>query len=158
LAAFASHREPVGTPFDVMTDSSCILSFVKEHTRGFKETNINVAKSLLELFLALCDYHEKARTPFPQWAAIDGVALSVGKIADKKLSALSKALLSALCTVQAPRSILASVAIEIHKIKAPVAHEEVLRWFNTFCMEFGVASIGPGVHDTIIWLVEVRNL
>ena len=154
LAEFAESFEPDGS--DVEKTSSCVLSFVKEHTRGFKETNMNVVRSILELFLAWCDCHHRAIRSFPRWAMVDGITLSVNKIADKKLSALSKSLLSSFCVVQTPGSVLEAVQTALVKVRSPVAHEEALKWFNHFCLEFGAVSIGPALKDTIAWLLQVR--
>ena len=93
------------SPSDIVTDSNCILVLVKEHTRGFRESNFNVTKAIVELFLALCDYHEKAGVPFLDWAAADAATLATEKIADRKLSSFSKDLLSSLCTVRMPHEI-----------------------------------------------------
>ena len=136
-------------------DTACILVFVKEHTRGFKETNVNVTKGILELFLALCDYHEQARLMFPKWAGSDGARAAVEKIADKKLAPLSKNLLLSLCVVQAPDGILESSFTAAGNLKSPVAHEEFLKWFKSFCNEFGAASIGPGIYTAVGFLIEV---
>jgi hypothetical protein len=117
---------------------------------------VNVVKSILELFLSLCDYHEKAERPFPSWGCSEAVTLSAEKMADKKLSPLSKAVLTAFCVVQAPHVVLSTAVDVIKNVKAPVAHEEFLKWFKAFCNEFGAASIGPGIKDTVTWLLEVR--
>jgi hypothetical protein len=153
LATFVSAREILDSPSDIETDTVCMLTFVKEHTRGFKETNVNVLQSIMELFLTLCDYHERANQPFPLWATKDGITISTEKIADKKLSAISKTLLMGFCEVQFPHYVLANAADVIHKVKAPAAHEEMLKWFKMFCNEFGAASIGKGVSDTVTWLL-----
>jgi hypothetical protein len=133
------------------------LIFVKEHTRGFKETNVNVTKSIMELFLALCDYHMNAGYPFPKWAAVDGAILMSEKIADKKLSALAKAVLTELCVVQVPYTVQGTAFGALGHVKAPLAHEEFLHWMKHFCNEFGAAAIGPGINDTVAFLQEVRK-
>lgn len=158
MAAFVSGREMIDSTVQIGTDTSCLLVFVKEHTRGFKETNFNVTKSIMELFLSLCDYHEKATCPFPKWAAADGATLCADKIADKKLSALSKALLTALCVVEAPHHILTRSFGAVGKIRAPAAHEEFLNWLKSFLNDFGAASIGQGLTETVTFLVEVRQV
>ena len=152
-----SGREMLDSPSEIGTDSSCLLVFVKEHTRGFRETNFNVTKSIMELFLALCDYHEKATCPFPKWAAADGATLCADKIADKKLSALSKALLTALCVVEAPHHVLDKGYGAVKKIRAPAAHEEFLNWFKSFLNDFGASSVGQGLAETVTFLAEVRH-
>lgn len=157
MASFVESREITDSPSDIELDSACILVFVKEHTRGFKETNVNVNKSIMELFLSLCDYHEKVPHPFPKWAANDAATLATEKIADKKLSAMAKSLLMSLCLVQAPHVVHDGAFSALKNVKAPAAHEEFLKWFKMFVNEFGAASVGPGIKDTVAFLLEVWN-
>jgi hypothetical protein len=155
MAAFVESRGILDSPSDIALDSACMLVLVKEHTRGFKETNVNVNKSIMELFLSLCDYHEKAQYPFPKWATEDGTTFSTDKLADKKLSPMAKSLLISLCVVQAPHAIHEAAFSAVRNVRAPAAHEEFLKWFKTFVNEFGAASIGPGINDTVAFLQEV---
>jgi hypothetical protein len=138
-----------------VTDSNCLLMLVKEHTRGFRETNFNVTRAILEFFLALCNFHEKARQPFLEWAAFDGATLAAEKIGDKKLSALAKALLTELCVVHKPSSVQSTCYATMGKIKAPLAHEEFIKWINQFCNEFGAAAMGSGINESVSFLLEV---
>jgi hypothetical protein len=157
IAAFVSDREILDSTSDIAHDTACMLVFVKEHSRGFKETNVNVMKSIMELFLALCDYHENAGCPFPKWAALNGATSASEKIADKKLSPLAKSLLMSLCVVQAPYVILSQAFSAVGKVKAPLAHEEFVKWFKSFLNEFGAASVGPGINDSVAFLQEVQK-
>ncbi len=141
----------------MQNDSAFILVLVKEHTRGFKETNINVAKSIMELFLALCDCHEKMSCPIPIWTGREMAIMSCSKISDKKLSPLSKALLMSACVVQAPHMVLGQSYASMAHLKSPVAQEEFLHWMLAFSNEFGAAAIGPGLKDSVVFLSEVRD-
>lgn len=144
------------SPEALQSDSSHILVLVKEHTRGFKETNINVSKSIMELFLALCDCHEKMSYPLPTWASREMSILACSKISDKKLSPLSKSVLMSACVVQSPHVILGQSFASMSQVKAPVAQEEFLNWMLAFSNEFGAAAIGPGLKETVMFVSEVR--
>ena len=151
-----NERELPPSPEALQSDSSHILVLVKEHTRGFKETNINVSKSIMELFLALCDCHEKMSCPMPKWAGSEMALLACSKISDKKLSPLSKSLLMSACVVQSPHVILGQCFASMSQVKAPVAQEEFLHWMLAFTNEFGAAAIGPGLKETVMFVSEVR--
>lgn len=154
LAQFVSTRPMLDSHSEIERDSVCLLTLVKEHTRDFKETNMNVARSIMELFLAICDYHENAECPLPKWAIVDGTSLALEKISDRKLSALSKSLLMSFCVVHPTHVVLVSAYEIAGKLKSPSAHEEFLVWMKTFCREFGSASIGQGMSNTISFLKD----
>lgn len=128
---------------------------VKEHTRGFKETNVNIMKAILKLFVAMCDYHESSEIELETWAALDGVALAIQKISDRKLSAACKDLLTRLCVVSLPSVLLLEIPAQLNAVKSPVVHEESLRWFQTFCEDFGAVTIGTVLSSLIPWIIEV---
>lgn len=137
---------------------SSILLVIKEHTRGFKESNVNIMKSLMSSFIAVCEYHETKQRSFVGPMAVDAVDVAVQKISDRKLSSTSKALLSALCIVSSPASIVL-IGIDCLKgIKSPVAHEEYLSWCHSLCLDFGTAAIGTKISDIVPWLLEVSYL
>ncbi|CAJ1952945.1 unnamed protein product [Cylindrotheca closterium] len=154
LANFVSNREVLSSPSESVLEANCIVVLVKEHTRGFKESNFNVTKAIMELFLALCDYHEKAGIPFLEWASADAATLATEKIADRKLSSFAKELLSSLCVVRMPSEIHMICYEAIKKIRAPAAHEELAKWIQHFCNEFGAASLGSSVSEAVPYLVE----
>jgi len=155
LAIFIGKREVPPSTSEVAVDTSALLVLVKEHTRGFKESNLNVNRSILELFLSLTDFHNRAAVPFPSWTANEAATFSMLKIGDKKLSSLSKEVLTALCIVQYPQSIHASAMTSLQTIKSPLNHEEYLIWFKSFLNDFGAQSIGSLMKDVSILLSEV---
>lgn len=128
------------------------MVIVKENTKSFKETNVNVTKAFMELFLALCD-HAKTQ-PFPAWASKDGVTLAVDKIADKKLTTLASSLLTNMCTVRPPQGVVEYAIVCIDKVKSPLGHEAFLGWSKDFFEDFGASSIGPGINYVIPWLLK----
>ena len=156
IAAFVNEKDLPPSPEALQSDSSHILVLVKEHTRGFKETNINVSKSIMELFLALCDCHEKMSCPLPTWAGREIAIMACSKISDKKLSPLSKSLLMSACVVQSPHVIMCQSFASMSQVKAPIAQEEFLLWMLAFSKEFGAAAIGPGLKETVLFVSEVR--
>jgi cytoskeleton-associated protein 5 len=135
-------------------DTNCLLVVVKEHTRKFKESNMNVTRCILELLSAVCDYHERSQCRIAKWVATDGTAMAVEKIADRKLSSLSKALLISLNVVHPPQVVITSACACAEKLRAPLAREEFLLWMKTFWNEFGVASIGSSIQETVAFLLS----
>ena len=116
-----------------------------------------MTKSILELYLSIGDLHSQAASPISTWAAVDGAKLSTQKIADKKLSSLAKSVLSVLCVVQLPLVVMGECYLTMADIKSPLAHEEMLIWIGIFANDFGVSSIGPGLQDSIQFLLEVSE-
>lgn len=156
LAAFSKAEEsPVGTNDGV---TAALVVLVKEHTKGFKETNVNVTKAIMELFMALCEAHADQGRPFPAWACKDGVKVSVDKIGDKKLSALSSKLLTELCSVRPPSGVVEYGTICVDKVKSPLGHEAFLKWFQGFLVDFGAPSIASALKSIAPWLVKVRSI
>jgi hypothetical protein len=140
---------------DVGLSIACILVIVREQTRGFRETNVNIMKSILQLCVALCEYSESKELLMPIWAVKDMASACVQKISDRKLIGLCQGLLGALSVVSFPASVLQSAFIELKSVKSPVAHEEFLKWFQSFCHDFGAFSIGRGISDLIPFLLDV---
>lgn len=157
LAGFIESYEPIQSTAAVEKQSGSFTVAIKEHTRGFKETNVNVNKAIMEFFIALCDYHHRCLCPLMPWAMTDAISLAVDKLADKKLSAIGKGLLTQLCMVCYPLSVVAAIFQRIESVRSPVAHEECLHWFKSFCNEFGAASLGNGIKEVVPWLLKVRS-
>lgn len=145
------------SPLDVNVKSSSLMHLVKEHTRGFKETNVNILKALMELFIAVCDYHESKEKILKNWIVQDGVDLAITKISDKKLIMHSKDLLNHLCMVASPGFVISEVVSTVKNVKTPVVHEEALRWMVLFCADFGASSLGSDVSTLVSWIAEVSS-
>lgn len=137
---------------------SCILFIVREQTRGFRETNVNIMKAILHLCISVCEYFESKELPLPDWAMRDVASVGVQKISDRKLIASCQKLLSAAASVSVPATYLRTAFEELKSVKSPVAHEEFLRWFQTFCTDFGAICIGRGISELIPYFIEVRNV
>jgi hypothetical protein len=142
----------------VFLGMSSILLVVKDHTRGFKETNVNIMKSLLSLFMAVCEYHETKQNVLADALVMDMVDAAVQKISDRKLSSTSKTLLSTLCIVSSPASVVIAGIDSLKEIKSPVAHEEYLSWCHSMCLEFGTSAINSKIVEIVPWILEVSFL
>ena len=142
---------------ELETFSNSVLIFVKEHTKKFKESNMNVARCILELFSAVCDLHERSQCRIAKWVAVEATALAVEKVADRKLSALSKALLLSLCVVHPPQDVMVSACACAEKLRSPLAHEEFIVWMRSFCNEFGAITIGSSMKEVVAFLITECN-
>jgi hypothetical protein len=140
---------------NVVLSVSCILLVVREQTRGFRETNVNIMKAILNLCIAICEFNESKESLLPSWAMKDFATTCVQKISDRKLLNACQQLLSATAVVSSPSSVLQSAFAELKNVKSPVAHEEFLKWFQSFCNDFGASCIGRGLSDLIPYLLEV---
>jgi len=157
LASAVEASEANDNASEIEKLSGSFIVAVKEHTRGFQETNVNVTKAIMEFFITICDYHYQCTYPLMSWAMSDAATLAVEKLADKKLSALGKGLLSSLCTVCFPHTVVSTVSARIEHARSPIAHEECQNWFRAFCNDFGAASLGNGIKDIVPWLLKVRH-
>ena len=140
---------------DVVLSTSSILLVVREQTRGFRETNVNIMKAILNLCAAICEFNESKENLLPSWAMKDMTSICVQKISDRKLLNACQQLLNATAVVALPFSVVQCSFVELKDVKSPVAHEEFLKWFQSFCNDFGAASIGRGISDLIPCLLEV---
>ena len=148
-------NEP-GFSVEAGTKTSIILTVVQKHTKGFKESNFNVAKAIMSLMSALCEKHFTEQVLFPTWAAKAGCILGTEKISDKKLSMPSKSLLTTLVSVTEPVETLQACFIKMETIRSPVAREGFLVWLNGVLDEFGAQILTPALKDLIEFLVKVR--
>lgn len=142
------------TAADTATETAVIV-FVKTHTKGFKESNFNVARAIMELLIALCSNHLAEAVQFPSWATKDGVRLAIEKVADKKLASSSKELLTCLLSVQHPSQLLPSAFAQLDGIRSPVAHESFLIWFKGAIDDFGARILASELNEIIQFLSKV---
>lgn len=115
-------------------------------------------KAILNLCIAICEFNESKENLLPIWAMKEMASICVQKISDRKLVSACQQLLSTAAVVSLPFSLLQSVFVELKNVKSPVAHEELLKWFQSFCNDFGAPSIGRGISDLIPYLLEVSIL
>ena len=136
------------------TLSSAILFLVKEYTKGFRESNFNIIKAVMELMITLCGIHARREEAFPDWASDDCTFLALDKILDKKLTDYSSTLLSDLCTVRDPKHIITSALSRVSTIKAPMAHEAFLKWMQSFCVDFGASVLTAELNNMVPQLLQ----
>lgn len=139
----------------IASTTEALLVVVKEYTRGFKDSNVNIMKSILSLFIAVCEYHESKEVPPSLVVVKDATDTAVQKISDKKLTLLSKQLLTALCVIAPASEVLTTGFASVKTVKSPIAHEEYLVWCQSFCNDFGAHTIGSSISDMVPFLLEV---
>lgn len=158
LSAAIEGRKADTKSVDSMKLSSNMFAVVKMNTKEFKETNVNVLKAIFEFFSTINEYQASKEEEMASWMTQDATGLAVQKISDRKLTGLCKGVLSGVCVVAPPASVLRLVIAALKAIRSPVAHEETLKWFQSFCEDFGVASLGASLTDTVAWVTEVSCL
>lgn len=138
--------------------TSSILIVVGEHTRSFNETNVNIMKEILKLFISICQLHESSSAVLPDCCVSSVCDVATSKIADKKLSSLCHESLTQLCTVSPPQTVMERLAVNVQKARSPLSHEESLRWLAGFIDDFGLMVIGGSVANLLPWLMKVRQI
>lgn len=93
---------------------------IKEFTKGFKESNFNLTKSMMEMFLELCNLHSSLMTFLDTWICKAAVTLEVEKI----LIIFS----TKICSVKSPRTILHLSIKVVDAGKSPLPHQDLLIW------------------------------
>lgn len=141
------------SPDGAETKVSALLQVIKGHTKGFKESNVNIMKAIFQLFLAICNYHYSTEKALMNWIVDDYVSIALQKISDKKLADLCNEVLTSVCTVAKPSLVLSKASVTIKGARAPAAHEEYMKWCRAFCDDFGVSAIGPALPEVVIVLL-----
>lgn len=152
--AISAHLQEMGSVSNGEVTSAALL-LVKNNTKGFKDSNFNVMKSVMELASVVCQLHGDAELPFPEWAGNDLVSVAVEKIADKKLFSSSQSMLLDLCSVMLPSSFVEISNTKLEAVRAPVAHENFLKWLLQFCTEFGCGPLTRDLKTTVTLLLKV---
>ena len=150
---------------DGATQTSAVLTVVKQYTKGFKDSNVNIMKSTFELFVTLCEVHAKTSTAFPTWACKDGVAAATDKVADKKLAKSATALLTEVCVVNSPSFVINESFEIMERVKSPLVHEAYTKWLNKLLLDFGCRALQLNIANVINFLdkecqsanVKVKN-
>ncbi len=132
-----------------------VIVVVREHTKHFKDSNFNILKAAMELFLAILDMYESRAVPLDIWMTRQATGMSVEKIADKKFASVAPLLLTRLCELQLPEVVI-TISIEVVKsIKSPLQHEGLLIWTTRFCKDFGAKALGQSFPTCVDWLLKV---
>jgi len=136
-----------------------LFVLIKASTSSFKESNFNVAKAILLFFFTLFSdvYETMTRTP-DSYLVAPAIKLAVEKISDRKLAEASISCLNSLCVVKDPQKVIALSIKYIAEIKSSPAHEALLSWFNSFCVNFGANILSDSIQDILGWIQgEIEN-
>lgn len=131
---------------------------VREQTRAFNETNVNIMKAIIQLFIALCKFSESKECCLSTWVVSDSVTFCIQKISDRKLSDSCKTLLTSICVVSMPSSVIVASFEKLSSHKSLVVHEEFLKWLQTFLNDFGAVSMGSELSEITASLIGVREV
>ena len=135
-----------------------ILTVVKENTKGFRESNINLNKSLFDLFASIFSVLRSNEEVVDGWVCELIVPIIVEKIADRKLSSVSKEILFSICELKKPEGIILLTVNSVNSVKSPLVHEELLKWSESMCQEFGSSSLESGIQTLITWALKVSDM
>ncbi len=134
-----------------------IFVFVRDYTRGFKENNFNVARSLLDFFSSILYAHATIKKLPESFVSNAATSLAVEKLSDKKLYESASTCLFSICTVKDPHITISLCVKAINGIKSPLAHEAFLNWLQLFCDNFGAASLSNYMPDLLTWVLKVSS-
>ncbi len=132
-----------------------VVLLVKEHTKQFKDSNFNILKASMELFLAILDLYESRSAPLDIWMTRKATGICVEKIADKKFASIAPSLLTRLCELQLPEIVIAMAIETVTSIKSPSPHEGLLSWTTEFCDDFGAKALGKCFPLCTDWVLKV---
>lgn len=128
---------------------------VRDCTKSFNESNFNVSKALLELFVAIFEIHTRLVKAPESFLYITATKLAVEKVGDKKLTEASSSCLHSICIVTEPHKVVDVALKVLSRVRSPLVHEAFLRWFHKFCLDFGSASLTKGIQLCLIWVLQV---
>lgn len=131
-----------------------LFVIVKACTKSFQESNFNVAKAVLELFIVLFKIHADRQTAPETFLYAPIVKLAAEKIGDRKLSDSSSSCLNSICVVKDPQRVLHVATKAVDGVKSPLVHEALLVWIKSFSANFGLATLSHGVKDVLIWILK----
>ncbi len=152
LQGYVSRVENQNFPFDVIF-AVCFVS--REHTKLFKDSNINIVKAIFELFYVVLSIHASWKRQPDKSFCSDSISLAVDKVGDKKFYENSFTLLYSLCEVCPPEKILVDLISAVDGIKAPLPRELLLQWCTGFFQSFGVKASGNCIPTVAAWILKV---
>jgi len=131
-----------------------VLALVKDNTKGLKQSNINLTKSIFDLLLCIFQTLSSLKVSPDMWMCKLVVPVVVEKVSDRKLGSCSYSILDCLCEVMKPEIIISLTIAAITDIKSPLSQEAFLKWTRTLCEDFGAAALGNGLHNLTAWIVK----
>ena len=132
-----------------------ILIFVKENTKDFRQSNINLTKSIFCLFESIISVHKNKSISPESWVCALIAPVAVEKISDRKLSSQASSILLNMCEVKRPEHIVSVMIKSIDTIKSPLSHEALLKLGLELCEDFGANALSSGVQKMILWSLKV---
>jgi hypothetical protein len=139
LEEHAASKENQHFPSDVIF---AVFFVSKEHTKLFKDSNMNIIKAIFDLFTVVLSIHVSWKRQPDKSFCSDSISLAIDKVGDKKFYENSCTLLYSLCEVCPPETILTDLIAAIDGIKAPLPRELLLQWCTGFFQSFGVKAAG----------------
>jgi hypothetical protein len=152
LEEHAASKENQHFPSDVIF---AVFFVSKEHTKLFKDSNMNIIKAIFDLFTVVLSIHVSWKRQPDKSFCSDSISLAIDKVGDKKFYENSCTLLYSLCEVCPPETILTDLIAAIDGIKAPLPRELLLQWCTGFFQSFGVKAAGNCIPIVARWIIKV---
>jgi hypothetical protein len=127
------------------TDKNCVdyagamIVVLRNHTKQFKETNVNIMKAVFALFEYVASTSSSTAT-LPRHVVAAIVPPAVDKLGERNAKVVCSSLLLALSEAVGPQFVLQQQYQHIGTVKAPGVHLEALNWMAVCTTEFGVKS------------------
>jgi len=130
--------------------STHIVAYIRTHTNGFKNSNMNILKSVCKCITVTAEAAGTGSDTFSQPAASIVIKAFAPMLADKKVSGCICDMFIALMEVCTPTFVIKRMAMalgsHLHNftgasIKAPSAHQISLELIQKCVVEFGVGSM-----------------
>lgn len=115
-----------------------LVAFLKGHNNGFKMSNVNIVKAVMQVAVSAAQSVGDAK--FSKSAAWELMKSFGERFSDKKTQDVATALTTALCEATSPAFVVKRMKVVIEKVKAPSAHQGYLEWLKSAISEFGAGS------------------
>jgi cytoskeleton-associated protein 5 len=116
-----------------------LLVVLREYTKQFKETNVNIMKAVFALFEYVASASSSSAT-LPRYVVAALIPPAVDKLGARNAKDGCSALLLALSEAVGPQFVLQTKYQHLATVKAPGVHVEALSWMSQCATEFGVKS------------------
>lgn len=134
--------------------SAALVVYLSAKTAGFRISNVNILKSVIE---ATCEAAKHVgETRFSRPAAWELIRAFGDKYSDKKTKEPVDELLTALCAAVQPSFVVKRMNHIMDKVKAPLAHQHYLEWLKAAIKDIGVGAF-PVPALAAFCQVEMEN-
>lgn len=134
--------------------STALIVYLSAKTAGFKISNVNILKAVMEATCAAAKHVGGAR--FSRPAAWELIRSFGDRYSDKKTKEPVDELLSALCNAVQPAFVLKRMCHVMDKVKAPLAHQHYLEWLKSAIKDIGVGAF-PLPSVALFCHLEMEN-